>query len=266
MSDRLEDRRTSLIWVHSSIDDMTNLSPNAMRVYMHLVRRANGQGVAWPGLQSIGDHCFTTVYKHADSRRKHAVAALAELIDAKLIRKEERMGDAGQKSNLYYLLNPVTVQSYPCDSTVPPPVTVESHPPVTVQSHEGIPIEGNTNEGNPLSSAPAAQTPQQEMFGAVCEAIGWDYNTLGKEDKGQVAQAVGILKKANYTVDDIRRFMVEVWFNDWRWKDKSQFPTLKQLRQEIGKLRSVVPAAAPKPVLTGAEGYRELLRERGIIG
>jgi hypothetical protein len=122
----------------------------------------------------------------------------------------------------------------------------------------------NTTENTAVDVAPAAHTPQQEMFAAICEAIGWDYHTLSKEDQGQVAQAVGILRKANYTVDDIRRFMVEVWFKDWRWEKNEQHPTLKQLRQEIGKIRSVIAAAAPAKKLTGVDGYKEMLRERGI--
>lgn len=93
----------------------------------------------------------------------------------------------------------------------------------------------------------ATHTPQQELFGAVCEAVGWDYKTLSEKDKGQVAQACGILAKASYTVDDLRRFMVEVWFHDWRWEKHQQRPTLNQLRQEIGKLRAGIPVDIPPP-------------------
>jgi hypothetical protein len=102
------------------------------------------------------------------------------------------------------------------------------------------------------------------MFGAICEAIGWDHHVISDKNKGQVAQAIKVLAKANYTVDDIRRFMVDVWFKDWRWQKNNQYPTLSQLREEIGKIRSMVPAAAPARILTGVEGYKELLRERGI--
>jgi hypothetical protein len=126
-------------------------------------------------------------------------------------------------------------------------------------------IEPSIEPSTFISSAPSkTPTPQQEMFAAICEAIGWDYHTISKDDQGQVAQAVGILRKANYTVDDIRRFMVEVWFKDWRWEKNEQHPTLKQLRQEIGKIRSVIAAAAPAKKLTGVDGYKEMLRERGI--
>ena len=79
------------------------------------------------------------------------------------------------------------------------------------------------------------------MFGAVCECVGYDYRTLTDKDKKQVAQTVGILAKAEYTVADVRRFMTDVWFNDWRWQKSQQLPTLTQLRTEIGKLHTVIP-------------------------
>jgi hypothetical protein len=110
----------------------------------------------------------------------------------------------------------------------------------------------------------ATPTPQQEMFAAVCEAIGWDYKTLSKEDKGQVAQACGILGKANYTVDDIRRFMVDVWFKDWRWEKHGEHPSLKVLRQEIGKIRSMIPSVAPPVNQNGYETFKALARKDGV--
>lgn len=141
MSDRLEDRRTSLIWVHSSIDDMTNLSPNAMRVYMHLVRRANGQGVAWPSYQSVGDHCFSSISDKPATRKSFARSAIDQLIEAGLIRKEERIREDGsQTSNAYVLVNP--------DPSTP---VLNKHP----HANEGTPraykapVEGNSIEGNP---------------------------------------------------------------------------------------------------------------------
>lgn len=122
-----------------------------------------------------------------------------------------------------------------------------------------------TTEITTVSSPPPAKAqPQQEMFGAICEAIGWDSKTLSKNDSGQVAQTMGILNKAGYTIDDIRRFMVEVWFKDWRWVKHEQHPTLTQLRQEIGKIRSMVKQAAPIPKATGVNGYFDMLAEQGI--
>ncbi len=114
--------------------------------------------------------------------------------------------------------------------------------------------------------AATQRTPQQELFGVVCEAVGWDYQTLSKEDRGQVAQACGILGKAGYTPTDVRQFVTQVWFEDWRWKRDRSLPTLKQLRQEIGKIRSVIPALAPPASngknLDGVASY--ISRQRSI--
>lgn len=151
----------------------------------------------------------------------------------------------------------------------PDPLPTDSRPaPDEIPANINI----NSNLNNEVKaevesiSFPAEKvTPQQELFGAICEAVGWDHHTLSKDDKGQVAQLCGILGKANppYDVDDIRRFMVDIWFKDWRWLKEQQHPTLKQLRQEIGKLRSTLNGAAP-PKKKGIDGYRAMLARQGI--
>jgi phage replication O-like protein O len=80
-----------------------------------------------------------------------------------------------------------------------------------------------------------AVTPHQEYFGAVCIIVGMDYKLLTKEQTGQVAQVVGKLQKAGYTIDDLRSFY-RMWRDDWRAQN-GQRPTLKQLLAEIGKLK-----------------------------
>jgi len=88
-------------------------------------------------------------------------------------------------------------------------------------------------------------TDQQKYFDAVCWIVGWDYHTLTKDDAGRVAQTVGVLTQANYMLDDLRRFFLEIWAKDWRWLKNQQRPTLTQLRQEIGKLRAGIPIDMP---------------------
>jgi hypothetical protein len=261
MSDKLFDGRTQLIWVHSSIDDMTNLSPNAMRVYMHLVRRADKSGVAWPSYQKIGDHCFSSVSDKPATRKTFARNAIDELIEAQLIRKEERIrDDGGQSSNAYTLVNPSMGVLLSTGGAYKGRGHADIDTPRAYQAPEDNTNEGISNEGTPfkVDAAPVAQTPQQEMFGAICEAIGWDHHVISDKNKGQVAQAVKVLNKAGYTVDDIRRFMMEVWFHDWRWEKKQQYPTLSQLREEIGKIRSIVPAAAPAKKTKSMESWERL--------
>ena len=90
-----------------------------------------------------------------------------------------------------------------------------------------------------LERAVPANPPSEheQLFGAVCWLIGWETVTLAKEQRSQVAQTVGILKRAGYGIDDLRRFWTDVWLCDWRWRKEKARPTLTVLRAEIGKLR-----------------------------
>jgi hypothetical protein len=116
----------------------------------------------------------------------------------------------------------------------------------------------------PLESVASQPTPQQELFGAVCEAAGWDYKTLTEKDKGRVALACGALSKAGYSIEDLRQWMVEVWFKDWRWVKNEQHPTPEDVRQGIGKLRSVVKDVAPVPKSKGIQSFERLAKHIGV--
>lgn len=132
--------------------------------------------------------------------------------------------------------------STPSDaSTVPPQMQDQS--PLEPPLHP--PLVGEVVTETLPTAIERTPTPQQELFGAVAEAVGWDLQTLSSRDRGQLAQTVGALAKAGYSVADVGRFMTEVWFRDWRWEKNSSYPTLNQLRQEIGKLRSVIRDHAP---------------------
>lgn len=138
MDDRLQDRRTRPIFIHSSIDDMTGLTPNDMRVYMHIARRAdNGTGAAWPSYQSIGDHCFASVSANAATRKSFARAAIDNLIANGLIEKHSRHADnGGQQSNVYVLVDPPCLISTPRAYSAPP--VLNKHQRI---SNEGYPMK-----------------------------------------------------------------------------------------------------------------------------
>jgi hypothetical protein len=88
--------------------------------------------------------------------------------------------------------------------------------------------------------------------------MGWDYNIVAHKDKQRVAEAITFLDKAGYTKEDVRRFMVEIWFKDWRWEKYSQRPTLNLLLQEIGKLRAGVPENVTRQVTGTSKAARSL--------
>jgi len=102
--DTLRDRReTSLVFIHSTVDDM-GLTTRAFRVYCHLARRAGRDNTAFPSYQSIGDTCFSPDEIAPGWRRKLAMSAVQELIENGMLLKVVQVkSNGGQTSNLYEL-------------------------------------------------------------------------------------------------------------------------------------------------------------------
>ena len=108
---------------------------------------------------------------------------------------------------------------------------------------------------------PEPPTEHQQFFEAVCKAVGWDYKTLTADQQGQVAQTVGVLAAAGYGIAELRRFWKEVWVTDWRWRKYKQYPTLPQLRSEIGKIK-VKELGSDERSTDGNDELRQQLREK----
>lgn len=234
-------------------------------VYNVLAFYANKKDMAWPSYQTIADHLGM-------SRRK-VITAIDALIACGLVQKDNRYTASGDKTSNNYILVSLhdagSKQGAPrgahnaLPSAPHTPPGEQSAPQGSApharrgarRAQEQDPMNNtHSSEQDPMNNSTATQpapqektlTPQQAMYGAICEALGWDYHTITDDDKVKVAQAVKILTKANYTVEDIRLFMVNVWFHDWRWEKHQQRPTLKQLRQDIGKLRATTPEHVPR--------------------
>lgn len=98
-------------------------------------------------------------------------------------------------------------------------------------------------------------TEHQEMYGALCTLVGWDYKTITKEQQGQVAQTLGKLKGAGYTIESLRDFYRHWKNHDWRGR-KGQTPTLSQIRSEIGNVKPEIAnggsMATPSPIFVVA--------------
>ena len=77
-----------------------------MRGSTRLARRAGKDNCAWPSYAAIGEQCFRANWPAAgaDTLKRHAIAAVNELISFGLIRKEKRTADdGGDATNAYYL-------------------------------------------------------------------------------------------------------------------------------------------------------------------
>lgn len=203
---------------------------------------------------------------------------LTELIAARYLeRVDER--DKGQFGGATYLLHESPLPEKP-DTVTPLPEKPDTDLPDTEKPLPVNPQETNkektTKKGLELNregtegAAPLPPpdddvafgddktlTPQQTMFAAICEAMGWDYRIVRREDKQTVGELVSDLSKAGYTTEDVRRYMVEVWFKDWRWEKRQERPKLEDIRKGIGVLRAVLPdeaRASPTPSANGNGG------------
>lgn len=106
----LEDGRDDLpLALHHELDDLA-ISPEAMRVYVHLVRRVGRNGAAWPSYQNIGRHCFGRAGRWALAKpatlKRRAIEAVQELEAAGLIRRRGRVREDGTQSTNVYTLTP----------------------------------------------------------------------------------------------------------------------------------------------------------------
>lgn len=86
MTHHVEDERRDLpFMVHSELDDL-DLSPHEFRVYAHLVRRANdSRGEYWESIEAGAKHCRMNAKTYR--------AALASLVQLRLLTREDRPGE-----------------------------------------------------------------------------------------------------------------------------------------------------------------------------
>ena len=194
----VDDRRKLPIFIHSVVDDMTDITPNAMRVYMHLARRAGKNGMAFPSYQSIGDHCFTSVSANASTRRSMARKAIAELITHNLIEKKARQNaDGDSDSNGYIMLD---VQGVPIDTPMPidtPKANIDGGVPNkhtgVPNKHTGVPIG---TKDTPIEDTPVEDTPNNKTTsssGGVPDdaaALGEVYRTWEQNMPGSLTQII----------------------------------------------------------------------------
>lgn len=182
----IEDQRKIPIFIHSELDDL-GLTPEAFRVYCHLVRRAGSKGQAFPSMRSMGEKCFPLLQRTKGgkpcgskpslaSQRRMVIQALANLEECQLIRRVNRYkSDGGQTSNVYVLLDkdewfsPREIGGCSCrdqggvfmprsggDHTEDyPPDHHTITPRITTRSHKVIHSNGSLSQGSPLEGSPS---------------------------------------------------------------------------------------------------------------
>ena len=154
---------------------------------------------------------------------------------------------------------PAAVAAPLTESPVAPPVQARKSKTRAAKRSAIPPAEAPAGA---VAVAPSPPTAHQELFEAVCKAVGWDYKTLTADQQGQVAQTVGVLKTAGYGIEELRLFWRTVWVTDWRWRKYKQHPTIVQLRAEIGKVRVKELGTDERSTNDGIDELREQLKAK----
>jgi len=243
MTDTLRDRRDIPIFIHSTIDDM-GLTTDAFRVYCHLARRANQEGVAWPKQVEVGKVCFfgDAVRKgkppSEDYCRHRAMLAIDELIERGMLTKVPRYSDGHRTSNEYQL----TPQSEWTNSTQPEASNVSNNTQSNVSNNtqqKVLQVEGTPNNimfssvDHSLTKSATSTTSQQEMVGTLARVCGMDAKLVG----GRLGRAAKSLLAGGYNPAEVRHFE-EWWYKNNFLGKKGQAPKPEQVLEEILRSRN----------------------------
>ena len=238
-TDNTEPRFFSMI--PHMIDD-SDLSPHAVRLYLHIKRVAGeDNGACWQTVDTMAQHCNMG---HSSVSKAKAALVDAGLI---LIAEDQRGG------RTYHTITPVNVwaanNAHMAKKNAHPPGVRENESPSpqgtgpsprgTGQSprqpqritHEETPIEEKP-KNMPATQVPASvpppadpepekpePRPDQKFFGALCAICEWDLTTIDADQRGQVNQASGILRlKAKAQLADLEDF--RAWWDKHDWRGK----------------------------------------------
>jgi len=183
MSDQdfeVRDDRKVPIFIHSELDDL-GLTPEAFRVYCHLVRRAGNKGQAFPKISTIGAKCFPALSRSKNgkpcrigvteaSQKRMTLNALSELEQMCLIKRIKRKkGNGKQTSNVYILLDKdvwataeITPRTRREKKPGSPHEPGQVHPTNPVRVHPTNPkVFLSSLEGNPLEVSPSGNFSEQ---------------------------------------------------------------------------------------------------------
>lgn len=274
------------------IEDM-DLSVHAFRLYVRFKRVAGDSGKCYYSTRELAEHCHMSVgavsnakqelldkdlirIERGDGTRDRDIITIIDVWPANFAhfaREAEQSDCSPHEHNVHHMNSAFTT----CTRRSPHEHYInEKEEPIKKEPVRKEP--GGGRKAPPLqddvdfmpdagaSNGISAHTPKQAIYAAICEALGWDRKVISATDQDNVAEAVTKLYAADYRAEDIRRFMTEIWFRGWQWEKDGQRPTLKQLRQEIGKLRASTPEPVPRPTkMTLSEEEKGAIRARARL-
>jgi hypothetical protein len=113
---------------------------------------------------------------------------------------------------------------------------------------------------------PKTLTDQQQWFDAICWCCGYDHRVISKKEAARVGTVASKLRKADYTLDDLRYWYTSVWSLDWRAKNSR--PTPERITETIGRIHQseeTKPQTQAQRLAEMARRVHEELEAEGIV-
>lgn len=210
--------RNNFTIIPNIIDDL-DLSVYAFRLYFHIKRRAGENGNCWESTATLAKACNMSTGMVSKAKTELAEKGLITITHvardkSKPAHHNISVDDIWMRNILAYE-KPVRSQ----DERTPTRESVH-HMNEVRSPHETI--------KNPINKEPIKKDlisrKRDEMFDAVADVSGLDPKLSGS----RIAKASNLLKKAEYTPDQVRNFL-DWWKQGYNYKQSKRLPTPEQI-------------------------------------
>lgn len=246
------------------LDNMPNMKPAVFKVCMAVVRKTFGY-TDKNGARKVWDRISISQFMEATGLSNRAVIDAVEVAVSS--------GWIEKRANGQWFDYRVSEQTYENSSQV----DNETHENSSQETHENSSQVDETHENSsqePMKivhtqkkkerttkvvdastdASPkvcADDTESQKWFGALCWLVNGhqDYKLLAKVDRIAIGKTVKEIRGSPevYTLDDLRDWYSRIWSTEWPGKqpkaNEVQRPTLKQVRNGIGRVKAKAPSS-----------------------
>lgn len=236
------------------IDDMPDLSPYAVRLYLRFKRVAgsSSEGACWQSTRTLAEGCNMSIGKVA--------AAKKELEKRGLIKIEKRKSPAGPGSDYITIVN-IWAQNFSTYAHTAEPEACSPNeqdrsyyeqacsPNELKNNHvkkEPIKKEGETPDHDRVVrekpparlGTPVKLKPGSELIVPLIDVLKLDPDLIPSPLRREIRALAGLLAtNKGATPNDVARF-AEYWYaRDWRGR-KGEPPTIGQIQTEWGKMNA----------------------------
>lgn len=255
------------------VDDM-GLDPYSFRLYIHLRRVVGSEGKCWQNTKTLAKICNMSAGKVSDAKkilvrynlirveeRDHDESDIITVLNI-WPQNFEHFSALKEREPVHHMNTPVHHMNTPRSphelkkeplyknkpneeerEIVPSGTPLTDDVPVKEKKHRKKKAEADSppTSGDPPS--PVEPTEWQKFVGAICWiCFGHDkVASLTDAQRGSLLAEAKNIDEAGYSIEDLRKWYLDVWKKGWKWKKDESRPTPADIRSSIPTLKSNAP-------------------------